>query len=529
MARKEKKVAIASLFPRSSRSFGAHLAAVAPSPLSHPENPEDEYAAPLNEKEAGRPWTPVILWFLTLLLMPMAAATAGSPAAAVVSVVGLDEQGDPCRQGLGAVLGKEGRILTSAALLAPGRGGIVKTAAGAKYLIRHVLYWDFFQDLALAQVEAEALPAAPLGGSRSVGPEERVQVGVRQNPPSLKEARVAKVLPFSPRLVLLKLEPGDLETDPGAPIFNGRGELVGMLHSFAGEGEKSRGFRFFLARDRSHLPGEKDLHGEDPPEWPENLADDQSFRACRAFWEGVTATLRQDWPGAREKFNAALRHPGTWPEASYGRGVARYHLGEYEGAGQDFLQATRALPGYGLAFLWLGKAWESQGKPEEALSAYQKAAAADPGLSEAWFRWGTALYHRGDLSQAQEYLEKAGDDFPQAAQRWWYLGVIYQTRQRGTDAAAAFKRAIQLDPQFFPAYLEGGKVLFQDLGKGQEAVGLLKEAVRLRPRHALARYYLALAQLLAWNTAAAWQQYFVLQDLSPDLAASLVAKLEGNY
>ena len=483
----------------------------------------------------GKPWLQPGRRFLLLgLLLLWPAMVGGAPRGAaaaateaVVSVVSLNEQGEPWHQGLGVVVDKQGRLLTSAALLARGRGAIVKTAAGEKFLVRRVLSWDFFQDLALAQVEAEALPAAALGAPRGVKPQEQVWVGVGHSPPALKEARIAGVMPFSPRLTLLRLEPGDLKADLGAPVFNGKGELVGMLHAFAGDGEKSRGFQFFLARDRSHLPAAKEVREEEAPEWPEKVEDAPDFRASRVFWEGVAASLRQDWKGAREKFSAALQLPGPLPEALYGRGVARYHLRDYEAAAQDLEQASRALPGYARAFLWLGKSREGQGKQDAALEAYEKAAAADPGLSEAWFQWGTARYRQGDLARAQEYLEKAGDDFPQAAQRWWYLGIIYQSRERGVEAAAAFKRATRLDPQFFPAYLEGGRAA-QGLGQAGEAVALLQEAVRLKPRHPAARYYLALAYLSAWKPAAAWEQYFVLQDLAPDLAASLATLLEAH-
>jgi tetratricopeptide (TPR) repeat protein len=478
-------------------------------------------------KGTGRSWT-LVLCFLALLLIPVTTAAAGGLAKAVVSVVGLDERGEPSRQGLGVVLGKEGLILTSAALLAQGWGGIIKTAVGKKYLIRHVLYWDFFQDLALVQVEAKALTTVPLAGSRCVAVQERVQVGVRHNPPSLKEARVAKMLPLSPRLVLLKLDPRNLDTDLGAPIFNGKGDVVGMLHSFAGEEEKSQGIRLFLFLDRSHLPEQKSLHADDPPQWPANPLVDQSFRASQAFWAGVMATLRQDWPRAREKFSATLRQSGAWPEASYGRGVARYYLGDYQGAGQDFLQAIRALPGYGLAFLWLGNVQERQGKLEEALAAYQKAAAADPSLSEAWFRWGIVLYQQGNLSRAQKCLEKAGDDFPQAAQRWWYLGNIAQTHHQSEKALEAFHRARELDPKFFPAYVEEGRLLI-DSGRPQKAAQLLAKVVQSKPKWARARYYLGLAYFRSANTAEAWEQYCSLQKIHPELAIRLVSILEQNY
>ena len=54
----------------------------------------------------------------------------------------------------------------------------------------------------------------------------------------------------------------------------------------------------------------------------------------------------------------------------------------------------------------------------------------------------------------------------------------------------------------------------------------LKEAVRLEPNNTAARYYLALANHLAWNFGGAWEQYFALQNLSPNLAVQLAAVLE---
>src|SRR4030042_741819 len=43
------------------------------------------------------------------------------------------------------------------------RAPIIMTADGTKYPIRQVSQWNFFQDMALAKVEAEALSPAPLG------------------------------------------------------------------------------------------------------------------------------------------------------------------------------------------------------------------------------------------------------------------------------------------------------------------------------------------------------------------------------
>jgi hypothetical protein len=64
------------------------------------------------------------------------------------------------------------------------------------------------------------------------------------------------------------------------------------------------------------------------------------------------------------------------------------------------------------------------------------------------------------------------------------------------------------------------------LGEPKEAEVFLKEAVRLKPGQAIPHYYLALAYLSSWNRAGAWEQYFAIRDLSPELAASLAVLLE---
>jgi len=65
-----------------------------------------------------------------------------------------------------------------------------------------------------------------------------------------------------------------------------------------------------------------------------------------------------------------------------------------------------------------------------------------------------------------------------------------------------------------------------DLGRHREALAKLQKAVSLESGNAQARYYLALANHLAWNPGGAWEQYFALQNLNPTLATQLAAVLE---
>jgi tetratricopeptide (TPR) repeat protein len=138
-------------------------------------------------------------------------------------------------------------------------------------------------------------------------------------------------------------------------------------------------------------------------------------------------------------------------------------------------------------------------------------------------------YKEGDLGKAKECLERAKADASQTARSCWYLGNIAAREKRPEDALEAYHQAIKSDPGFFQAYLEGGRLLLEELGQPEEAVMLLQNAVRLKPGQALPRYYLSLAHLMSFNQGAAWEQYFVLQEMAPDLAMSLAHALEQYH
>lgn len=499
-----------------------------------------------------RPLLMVVLVFATFF-----AGSAKIPgvepdqAQGVIRVVGLDEQGNPQRQGLGVVLDKTGKILTSAGLVTPGRVGVVLTTRGAKYLFQDTLYRDDLQDLAVIKVAGDQLPEVDLGSVKRVQPGEAVRIGLYQEDGVVwQEAQVAKVYPFSPRLILVKLDQPLSEVEPGAPLLDARGNLVGLVHTLAGQGSEA-GFKIILALGRKILPREiwmpaqenpphqeKDL-GPKPNNFPpddrsknngtagslEKSPDNQIPGPYVLFWQGFQASQDLRWPEARESFSAALTATKELPEAHFGRGVARYHLKDYKGAVQDCLEASRHLPSYALASLWLGKAWEQLGNPSQARKAFEQATQQDPDLKEAWYALGVLDYREGRLDQAQGYLERAGPEVEEAARRAFYLGAIARSRGRLEQARKALDEAIHQDADLFPAYLELGKTLL-DMGRPGEAAQILAELVKRDPELSEARYHLALAYLAAWNNKGAWEQYFVLQKSAPALASRLRPVLE---
>ena len=179
-------------------------------------------------------------------------------------MISLDEQGNPWRQGMGLVVGREGSVLTSASIMADSRAGVVKTADGALHMITKISRWDSLQDVALVQIEPEGSKIVAVGTASRLQPPEKVWVGIRQKDAlQLREAELTNALPFSPRLTLLKLKPDKLETEPGSPILNRRGELVGMYHTFTGDPNKSETYGLYLARQAEHFLPKNEAKKED--------------------------------------------------------------------------------------------------------------------------------------------------------------------------------------------------------------------------------------------------------------------------
>jgi tetratricopeptide (TPR) repeat protein len=462
------------------------------------------------------------MFICALLLAPAFVQTAGAASfcRAVITVVGVDAAGTPVRQSLGVAL-PGGFILTSAGALPPGGRGIIKSGDSSLHLAAEPVWQDHLQGLSLLQAATFEPADVAVITSRHLKVPFRVMVVVGPEPENgavLQEAEVVSLLPLSPRLTLLQLAPEGLRSAPGAPVFTAAGELIGMYHDFAG-------VRLCLALTRADLPG---LGNPGAPPEKASAASQPDAAPYKALWEGVAASLQANWPKALEKFEVARQSGADLPEAAFGCGVARHHLGDHAGGAADLEEAVRRLPDYALAYLWLGKAYDAQGRKPEAEAAFLRAAESAPELSESWFHLGLAAYRGGRPAEAKAYLLKAGDDLPQAPEKWWRLGQIAQAMGEWEDAQKAFGQALELNPDFLPALAARGTALLK-LGRPREAAELLNRAAALQPRHPLIRYHLARAHLLSWNRAAAWEEYFALQKLEPDLAARLSKLLErGN-
>jgi predicted O-linked N-acetylglucosamine transferase (SPINDLY family) len=179
------------------------------------------------------------------------------------------------------------------------------------------------------------------------------------------------------------------------------------------------------------------------------------------------------------------------------------------------------------AGLWLGAAHRRAGRTAEAVESLRAAVAADPGLAAAQAALASALYASGDIPSAADHAERAVALAPEdpgfagnlavarnaegrfaeaadlcraalaageAPELLNTLGVALRELGDLASAGAALERALALRAGFIEARYNLAAVR-KDEGRTDEAVGLLREVVALRPDLPSARFALCMAHL----------------------------------
>ena len=117
---------------------------------------------------------------------------------------------------------------------------------------------------------------------------------------------------------------------------------------------------------------------------------------------------------------------------------------------------------------------------------------------------GLDLYSRHDFPPAIKMLEKSTAIDPNYALAWAYLGAAYTSdaafefggRDQYDKARAAYERALSLQPGQLEAKIFLANLLI-DTGKVEEAMPLLREALKTNPNHAEAHWELGYAYRFA--------------------------------
>ena len=123
---------------------------------------------------------------------------------------------------------------------------------------------------------------------------------------------------------------------------------------------------------------------------------------------------------------------------------------------------------------------------EEVLEVGKQMLDQDVDSVEALAEMANAYWHLGRLYRAGKYVKKALELDSSQPLVWYNRGLIESKREHYKDAAKAFRRAVDLQPDFSNAWNMLGLSLFQQ-NKMEEAELCLLKALELEPENEYAK------------------------------------------
>jgi tetratricopeptide (TPR) repeat protein len=208
-------------------------------------------------------------------------------------------------------------------------------------------------------------------------------------------------------------------------------------------------------------------------------------------WSTESAELwrldRTPTPQLERKVKEAPEAP--WPAYVLG---GRYALQGRLPEAMDLFERSRDhAPNSYRSHFSLGRGFIHMGAPQPAAESLKRAAALAPSEPRVQLFYGVALRECARLVEAGEAGQRAVRLAPRNAEAWYELGrTFYRPTMQPGEGRRCFAEAVKLAPERAAYRQEYGRSL-ADNGEYAEALPHLREAVRLAPNDAAARYLLA--------------------------------------
>ena len=182
------------------------------------------------------------------------------------------------------------------------------------------------------------------------------------------------------------------------------------------------------------------------------------------------------------EFERALRADPNHVKTHNNLALALVDLGRLEEAAGHFETSLRLEPKAEI-YSDLGFVMAQLGKPEEALADYKKALELDPNCASAHFNLAVAFVQEGAFGEAESHYRQALPGRP-TAETHNGLGFVLARQGRTDEAIAEFRKAIDVDPHFTPAYNNLAGTLAKQ-GKLEEAADYYRRSLAETPSAAV--------------------------------------------
>ncbi len=378
----------------------------------------------------------------------------------VLSVVVLDEQGEPYGEGSAVVIGVA-QVITNCHVVA--EASTISIKVGERKLSAKLQHADVPRDLCSLSVDGLAAPVVNMRNYRELKIGERVYaVG---NPLGFELSVSAGLVSYlgdgrgEPRIIITAaLSPGS----SGGGLFDAEGRLVGITTAVLRYGQNTN---VALPADwiaelpkRSKAPVVVSSDSRPDPNWHEEA---DKLRIAQK-WSELLA-LTNDW---RKAYPISA-------DANTSAGLALFNLKKFSEARDILAKTTRDHPRNASARGYLGLARDELGEKQAAQTDLEAAIALQPG--SGFFRFALALKfsNAGQLDQAQRMVSDAIRLEPGDARYWATQGDIQFKQKRLEKAVETYRTALKLDPTLSASRtnLAAAQAMLGQSGEAKQTLG----------------------------------------------------------
>lgn len=176
------------------------------------------------------------------------------------------------------------------------------------------------------------------------------------------------------------------------------------------------------------------------------------------------------------------------------------------GALVQWREVQRLIPHNVISYFAIGKALGAQGKIQEAEESLTTAAKMRPEFIPTWLVLAQLHMNDLELDQALQEIDRAKQFAPKNPQVYFAYGRAYTKMGRKADSIASYRRAVEMDPDFWQAHAELGSELAAE-GRPSESRAEFEQVIRLKPDFAMGHFNLGLALMKLGNLDDARAQF----------------------
>jgi tetratricopeptide (TPR) repeat protein len=192
-----------------------------------------------------------------------------------------------------------------------------------------------------------------------------------------------------------------------------------------------------------------------------------------------------------------------------------------------FRRAVEIDPKIAAVYLNLSVAYDRLNRLNDALAAAEQAVELEPKNANAMTQLCELRLSTNKPREAAACYETLRDSFGMNETALYGYGTALMELKEFDKALSAFEESARLAPNFGPAHCGIGLIYYRKK-KYKEAAAAFRRGLEIDPDNPTVRYNLAMAELGNRNKPAALSQYGFLKESNPDLAARLYRVLFAN-